>query len=477
MDNINDYQQNNQFQPYSGNNYVSQPPQENSNNGGHSPKNHSVIITVIICATLIILTCIITAVVFLNKKQPTPTSTKVFVFTEYEDTIDDMEKAFRTKDGRVPQKKEKEVIQKEYTYVQKDNEENHLFKSVKIEYNPCQLVCTLDDGRVYYHIVNDTSCIKDNSGEVIEAESAPESTAKSQEQPEIDYSEFEDALNEYAYGYIGGWMKFAYHNQKIYFADSEYNTAKVLYFDMGDSHVHTLASDNNNPMSGPCTLSNTSAIVLSSQYNNEPWDVDWSQAKYHIYDFDSDEIIVLDNNFEVDSLLSYENGKVYGADDTCIYVANADGSNVERLSFYADYPHNWQIYNYKSNMYVCYCIERDSDNEDKVILDYHLAKLNGNNIDTLFDTDSNVFFADNLCYYAKTEGEESEIYCYDLETGEETSICKVEKTSNIYCVLGDRIYYEAPVENDNYEIAIKYYDTSLDTVQEISRNVPVLGGW
>ena len=291
-------------------------------------------------------------------------------------------------------------------------------------------------------------------------------------EPIFNYTAIEDILDKYVYDYIGGHMPFTALDGKLYFADHQYNTGCVNYYDSATGSVKNLAVDNANPLSGGPLVNSHSIVVSSYPAGSDPLEVEESEKSVHVYDLEKGELFISSVKFDF-TVVAFQHGKVYGNDEKGnVCICNADGSAKQTLSW-EPMMHLEAVYEKDGETYACLINYASS-----AINSRKLVRLSGGAYETLADIATVPFFDGELFYYTKAvdDGQQTAIKSYDVKTDTSKELLmRKGVVGTLYFVFGDRLYF--PENLDDYHIRIWSHDLISGEETVISTGSPALGGW
>lgn len=288
-----------------------------------------------------------------------------------------------------------------------------------------------------------------------------------------NYDILEQELKTHAFAYLGGFMSFVTDENKMYYCDSDYNTKEVKYYDFTTGKAESLAQDAANPLSGPFRMSNKSVVVLAASEQTDPLEYDWSKGENHIYDYQSGKIIQVPNNLEF-IVCAYNGSKLYGYNAQKSFVIADESGKVEKtIAFDAAGDVSSSIGNFYfvgGKVYVDVALEKE----------HVLYAIGEDSAESVADNAGNSYFNGSaFCYMVKKDGG-SELMQYSPESGETTSVAKIEEeVYRLFFVAGDRIYYsvQSTAQESANQISLKYFDMKKQQDSTFASDTPVLGGW
>ncbi|MBR2591144.1 MAG: hypothetical protein IKE65_09530 [Clostridia bacterium] len=322
------------------------------------------------------------------------------------------------------------------------------------------------------------ACSKDKQEQTTQATTkgatTQEQTTAAPEPSEVyDFDVLEQELKAHAFAYLGGFMSFVTDENKMYYCDSDYNTKEVMYYDFTTGKAESLVQDAANPLSGPFRMSNKSVVVLAATEQTDPLQYDWTKGQNHIYDYQSGKIIQIPNNLEF-VVCAYNGAKLYGYNAQKNFVIADETGKVEKtVAFDAAGDNSSSIGNFYfvgGKVYVD--VAKQSGHE--------LYAIGEDSAESVVENAGNFYFNGSAFCYMVNKGGSSELMQYLPESGETTSVAKIEEeVYHLFFVAGDRFYYSVnnTSEDAGNQISLKYFDIKKQQDSTFASDTPVLGGW
>ena len=293
-------------------------------------------------------------------------------------------------------------------------------------------------------------------------------TENKTEEDVFNFELLEDTLDKYAYNCIGGWMDISMYSSKLFFADHQYSTTAVNYYDFSTGALKNMAIDNENKLSAPYRAGQKNILVGTLPENTDPLEAAPRDFTYHLYDFEKMNLSALSSHFEF-NVVSFLDGKVYGNDEQGnICFCNEDGSDMRKIKIGANLSLN-SVYSIGGETFY-ELLEWGESNS------YKLVKINGEEYETLIDTPNKLFFDGEKFYYIKIKDSSSTVKSYDALSEKAEEVCLTQaKADFIYFVAGGRVYFQTRI--DDYNIGLRYFDLNSGEEKQFSTGTPALGGW
>ena len=283
-----------------------------------------------------------------------------------------------------------------------------------------------------------------------------------------NYELLEDTLDKYVYDCIGGWMDISLYSGKLFFADHQYGTTAVNFYDFSSGSIKNMAIDNENKLSAPYHAGQKNILVGTLPENTDPLEADAKDYIYHLYDFEKMNLSVLDSRFDF-NVVTYLDGKVYGNDEQGnVCFCNEDGSGYKTIKIGDNLSLN-SVFVIGDDTYFELLQWGESNS-------YKLVRVNGEQPETLIDTPHKLFFDGEMFYYIKNTDSSTLIKKFDVLSDKSEEVCTTQTKANfIYFIAGDRVYFQTKL--DDYNIALRYYDLKTGEEKEFSTGTPAMGGW